>query len=94
MQTVKVLESHMEDRQNVAREHSALFPTRLALARWCNGDLPHPHHAHQPPLRAAWLAKAQRDFQAWLENGGFAQHDQPCLSASAGGSRHPGEWMI
>lgn len=75
MQSVKADQPTVEERTNNAREQSALFPTRLALARWMSGsDLPHMHHAH-PPLRAAWLAQAQRDFQAWLDNGGFVQHD-------------------
>jgi hypothetical protein len=26
-------------------------------------------------MRAAWLARAQHDFQAWLDSGGFVQHD-------------------
>jgi hypothetical protein len=75
MQSVKADQLTAEERINLVREQSALFPTRLALARWMSGsDLPHVHHAH-PPLRAAWLAKAQRDFQAWLDRGGFTQHD-------------------
>jgi hypothetical protein len=63
-----------EDRERIAREHSALFPTRLALARWTSSNEPH-HAHHHPPLRAAWLARSQRDFQAWLDRGGFTQHD-------------------
>jgi hypothetical protein len=75
MQSVKADQLTVEERTNLALEQSALFPTRLALARWMSGsDLPNMHYAH-PPLRAAWLAKAQRDFQAWLDKGGFTQHD-------------------
>jgi hypothetical protein len=64
-------------RLSLARSQCAQFPTRLALARWTGGgNVPHLHgHAH-PPLRAAWFARAQRDFQAWLENGGFVQHEE------------------
>ena len=64
-------------RLSLARSQCAQFPTRLALARWTSGgNVAHlPGHAH-PPLRAAWFARAQRDFQAWLENGGFAQHEE------------------
>jgi hypothetical protein len=63
-------------RLSLARSHTALFPTRLALARWISGgDVPHLHNAGHAPLRAAWYASAQRDFQAWLERGGLVQHD-------------------
>jgi hypothetical protein len=75
MQSLKADQSTVEERTNIAREQSAWFPTRLALARWTSGsDLPHLHHA-PPPVRAAWLGKAQRDFQSWLDRGGFVQHD-------------------
>jgi len=63
-------------RLSLARAHTALFPTRLALARWtAGGNLPHLAGSATPPLRAAWFACAQRDFQAWLEHGGFVQYD-------------------
>ena len=67
------------DRATIAREHSALFPTRLALARLTSAaGLSHLHDAAgaHAPLRAAWLAEAQRSYQAWLENGGFTQYDE------------------
>jgi hypothetical protein len=62
----------------VAEEYAAIFPTRLALARWTRGgDIPHVHcFEHQLPMRAAWYAQAQRQFQAWLEAGGF-HRDEP-----------------
>ena len=60
----------------LARSQCAQFPTRLALARWIRGGaVPHLHGAGNPPLRAAWFARAQRDFQEWLEQGGFVQHE-------------------
>ncbi|MFC5461601.1 hypothetical protein [Massilia niabensis] len=65
-------------RLSLARSQSTLFPTRLALARWtAGGDVPHLHSNANAnaPLRAAWLTRAQRDFQAWLDSGGFVQHD-------------------
>lgn len=66
-------------RQRLASDQAALFPTRLALARWTRGgDLAHPHEG-SPPLRAAWYARAVREHQAWLDRGGFAQHDTPCV---------------
>jgi hypothetical protein len=76
MQTVKDQLSNVEERTQNALEQSALFPTRLAIARWTSGADPLRSHLAQPPARAAWLAAAQRDFQAWLDGGGFAQHDQ------------------
>jgi len=61
----------------VAQEYAALFPTRLALARWTRGgDIPHVHcFEHQVPMRAAWYEQGQRQFQAWLEAGGVHQAD-------------------
>lgn len=54
-------------------EYVAAFPTHLALARWTRGgDVPHVLSSTQhAPMRAAWYAEAQRQFQAWLEDGGF-----------------------
>jgi hypothetical protein len=62
-------------RLSLARSQCSHFPTRLAIARWTSGgDVPQlPGQA--APLRAAWFARAERDFQAWLEQGGFVQHD-------------------
>ena len=62
------------DRQELlAAEYVAVFPTRLALARWMRGgDVPHVvSSTRNVPARAAWYAQAQSQFQAWLENGGF-----------------------
>jgi len=60
----------------LARSQCAQFPTRLALARWTSGgNVPHLRGNGNPPLRAAWFDRAQRDFQAWLEQGGFVQHE-------------------
>ena len=69
-----------DERRELARYHAALFPTRLALARWQHGGhIPHLHlgatHA-SPALRAAWYARARRDFQSWLDRGGFSQHEE------------------
>lgn len=74
-----VAESVALDRTTIIREQSALFPTRLALGRWMmGGDFPHLHDAGAArlPLRAAWYASATRNFQDWLDCGGFAQHDE------------------
>lgn len=63
------------ERRQMARFHAALFPTRLALSRWQHGGhIPHLHHG-APALRAAWYATARRDFQTWLDRGGFSQYD-------------------
>ncbi|MGX4640663.1 hypothetical protein [Massilia sp. SYSU DXS3249] len=72
-------------RRSLARSQSTLFPTRLALARWTSGgDVPHLHSNTNAPLRAAWFARAQRDFQAWLDGGGFIQHEEEALEEDSG----------
>jgi hypothetical protein len=67
-------------RLSLARSQCVQFPARLALARWTSGgDVPHLRGQANVPLRAAWFARAQRDFQAWLEQGGFVQHEEAVL---------------
>lgn len=74
------------DRMAIAREQSVLFPTRLALARWTSGgDIPHLCSNRSPSARASWYDQAQRDFQTWLERGGFTQYDE---GASHEGTAH------
>lgn len=55
---------------------AALESTRLAIARWTGGiHLPQmlvPGMIRVSP-QARWYAKANNDFQEWLERGGFAQ---------------------
>jgi hypothetical protein len=64
-------------RLSLARSQCAQFPVRLALARWTSGgNVPHLRGQTALPLRAAWFDRAQRDFQAWLEQGGFVQHEE------------------
>jgi len=64
-------------RLSLARSQCVQFPARLALARWTSGgDVPHLRGQANVPLRAAWFARAQREFQAWLEEGGFVQHEE------------------
>lgn len=67
----------------VAQEYAAIFPTRLALARWTRGgDIPHVHcFEHQLPMRSAWYEQAQRRFQTWLESGGFHQAEPGCVDS-------------
>jgi len=62
-------------RQRLAQSHAALFPTRMALARWCAGARPLLYE-DQAQLRQAWYARIGRDHQAWLDRGGFAQHEE------------------
>jgi len=72
------------ERRQMARFHAALFPTRLALSRWQHGGhIPHLHHG-APALRAAWYAAARRDFQAWLDRGGFSQYEEVSRALPAG----------
>ena len=94
MQPVKITQDNVHPvapasvkamRLSLARSHTVMFPTRLAFARWTRGgNVPHLHGQTNAPLRAAWFARAQRDFQSWLEAGGFVQHDDgaPLLQAA------------
>lgn len=67
-------------RLSLARSQCAQFPARLALARWTSGgNAPHLRGQTTLPLRAAWFDRAQRDFQEWLEQGGFVQHEDAVL---------------
>ena len=63
------------ERRQMASMHAALFPTQLALARWQHGGHVPPLQGHEHGSRAAWFATARNDFQAWLDCGGFVQHD-------------------
>ena len=74
----------------VAEEYAATLQTRLALARWTRGgDIPHVHcFEHQLPMRAAWYAEAQRQFQAWLEAGGFDRAEPGSLDGVIAETTH------
>ena len=73
------------DRTTIAREQAALFPTRLALARWSmGGDFPHLHSGAKLPVRAAWYAQATRNFQEWIDCGGFGQYEEDQGTPEAG----------
>jgi hypothetical protein len=71
----------LDRRELLAAEYVAAFPTRLALARWMRGgDVPHVvSSTHNVPMRAAWYAQAQDQFQAWLEDGGFHRPEPDSL---------------
>jgi hypothetical protein len=71
-------ESMADAHTRIALEHSAMVSAQLAIARWSNGTLG--EHAPLSALdevasRGRWLTQAQRQFQDWLEHGGFAQHE-------------------
>lgn len=70
----------------VACEHAAMFPTRLALARWTRGgDAPHVQTSPSgAPTRAAWYNRSQQQFQAWLEAGGFHQSELDNVGSAIG----------
>jgi len=77
--------SQAEAHSLIALEQSALYATRLAIARWINNSA-----ASTPPIappaalsRAIWYAQAQHNFQEWLGRGGFAQYDMSCAEPSA-----------
>src|SRR4051812_45057811 len=74
-------------RAAVAQEQVALLATRLAVARWTSGNAaPVPARGHDaPPFRAAFYARAQADFFAWIEHGGVweAEHS---MAPEDGGS--------
>ena len=57
--------SPAEQHAQEALAQGARFAADLAIARWSGHDHP------AMPARAAWFARAQRDFQSWLEQGGF-----------------------
>jgi hypothetical protein len=60
-------------RAAVVREQVAMLATRLAMARWTGGNVvPTPTCEHvAPPYRAAFYARTQEDFFAWIERGGM-----------------------
>jgi hypothetical protein len=59
-------------RAAVVEEQVALLATRLAMARWtCGNAAPLPPNGHdEQPYRAAFYARAQDQFFAWIERGG------------------------
>lgn len=68
------MESIAEAHARIALEQSALHSARLAIARWSNGSaFPQKqlNAALRPSVQAAWYAQTQKNFQQWLESGGF-----------------------
>jgi hypothetical protein len=62
-------------RAAIVQEQAAMLATRLAVARWTSGHdapltSPAQHEHGEPPSRAAFYARAQEDFFAWIARGG------------------------
>ena len=58
----------------LARSNRAMHMTRLGISRWTNGStLVASRVAMTPMSPLAWHACANRNFEAWLAAGGFAQ---------------------
>lgn len=68
-------------RAAVVQEQVAKLATRLAVARWTSGNAtPFPPAGHDvQPFRAAFYARAQQDFFAWIERGGMWEADVPLM---------------
>jgi hypothetical protein len=72
-----------DPRQQLALEHSALHTAQLGIARWTSGisttqrDLA---AALMPASQVQYHKKVQKDFQAWLDAGGFAADDVEAAS--------------
>lgn len=71
-------------RAAVAQEQAALLTTRLAMARWTTGlDFPAISHSQDAqPFRAAFYARAQEDFFAWIARGGVWEPDDMAAPAA------------
>lgn len=63
-------------RAAVVQEQAALLTTRLAMARWTSGhNEPLAQGTAAQPFRAAFYARAQDAFFAWIERGGMWEAD-------------------
>jgi hypothetical protein len=71
-------------RAAVVQEQVALLTARLAMARWTSGNAaPFPPAGHEAqPFRAAFYARAQQAFFAWIERGGMWEADGGDVLAS------------
>lgn len=69
------MESIADAHARIAIEQSAMHAARLAIARWRGGSA-FPQRqvdaALRPSVQAAWYAQTQKNFQQWLECGGFS----------------------
>lgn len=70
-------------RAAVIQEQKALLATRLAMARWTSGNtVAFPEdNEDAPPCRAAFYAREQEHFFAWIERGGVWEADTAPASA-------------
>lgn len=62
-------------RLKLAHEHGAKHTAQLGIARWTSGNSyiqMEIASALMPTSQVNWHEKVQRDFQAWLAQGGFA----------------------
>ena len=74
------MESIADKHVRVAIEQSAMHAARLAIARWSSGGAFAQWQvdaALRPSVQASWYAQTQKNFQQWLECGGFSQTDMP-----------------
>jgi hypothetical protein len=87
-------ETIADARARIALVQSALYTTRLALARSVGAGAGWPaplDPANGASAQARWYAEAQRNFQAWLAQGGFSQpaHGEHDLAQAAAAPRRP-----
>ncbi len=62
-------------RRDTAQEHAAMHSAQLGIARWSSGNSyiqMELASTLMPTSQVKWHAQAQQDFQAWLQQGGFA----------------------
>jgi hypothetical protein len=65
----------LSKRTNLAREHAASHMAQRGIARWTSGNSKTEQELAallMPASQVNWHAQAQRDFEAWLQQGGFA----------------------
>lgn len=70
----------------IALELAAIFAAERAIARWVSGKSNVPMPTAPParePARARWYAQVQKNFQEWLDRGGFSQPDDAAQAAPA-----------
>ena len=75
-------ESAADAHAQLAIEQAALHTTRLAIARWRSGNAflqRQVDAALRPSVQATWYAETQKNFQRWLESGGFSQAGQAVM---------------
>lgn len=87
-------------RAAVVQEQVAKLATRLAVARWTSGSAsPAPAEGHAgQPFRAAFYARAQQEFFAWIERGGVWEAERgeaiPLVTSDAQHASPPSRGVI